>query len=229
MAFLSDCTACWTRPLEALAAALLDTLAEPRKIFWKASCVPDAAVRTIRSIGPLAVAPGTALQSRTCPEKIAWTCAWETLARWLSGLVIRQIASRAILLNTRPPGPESFGSREESPIDTRPAATSATPMSEPPWAILNFARWGCCLRYPLANRIASGATEVEPLIVMTGADRAPVASGRAEAAVGTRATAAATAEHAPRRRMRCMEEAPFIGAPPEGGGSAEAAGSIGAW
>ena len=41
------------------------------KMFWNASCVPEAAVRTTRSIGPLTRAPGTCRQLRMRPEKIA--------------------------------------------------------------------------------------------------------------------------------------------------------------
>jgi hypothetical protein len=132
--------------LEAFADAPLNTDFVPMKIFWNASCVPDAAVRTTRLIDPVAVAPGMSLQLRTWPEKIAWICAWDRFGSLLAGLVTRQIASLAILLKTRPPGSELFGSREELPMLTRPAATSATPTSEPPWASLNFTRFGYCLR-----------------------------------------------------------------------------------
>src|SRR3954466_10949399 len=138
MAFLSDCTACWTRPLEALAAIDEVTVLDPMKIFWKASCVPEAAVRPTRSIVPLMPAPGTWLQSRTSPAKIDWIVACDRLASGLPGLVTRQIASRAILLKKMPFGSLDFGSREELPMVTRPAPTSATPTSEPPWASLNL-------------------------------------------------------------------------------------------
>jgi hypothetical protein len=83
---------------------------------------------------------------RTWPEKIAWIWACERFGSLLLGLETMQIASLAILLNSRPPGSESFGSREELPTVTRPAATSATPTSEPPCASLNFTRFGYCLR-----------------------------------------------------------------------------------
>src|SRR4029450_9291286 len=156
------------RPFEAFAEAPLKTVLVPMKIFWNASCVPEAAVRTTRLIDPVVPAPGTSSQLRICPEKIPWIWACERLASLLFGLVTMQIASLAILLKTRPPGSELFGSREELPIVTRPAATSATPTSDPPWASLNFTRPGYCLRYALASSDASGATEVEPLIVMTG-------------------------------------------------------------
>ncbi len=116
------------------------------KIFWKASCVPEAAVRVTTSIVPVADAPATWPQSRTLPEKIAWICACVRFAIGLPGAVTMQIASRAILLKKRPPGSLAFGSREELPIETRPAATSATPTSDPPWASLNFTRPGYCLR-----------------------------------------------------------------------------------
>jgi hypothetical protein len=83
---------------------------------------------------------------RTWPEKIAWIWSWDRFGSLLFGLVTMQIASFAILLKTRPPGSEPFASRDELPIVTRPAATSATPTSEPPWASLNFTRFGYCLR-----------------------------------------------------------------------------------
>src|SRR6187200_2256992 len=146
MEFGLDCTACWTRPLEALAAIDEVTVFVPMKIFWNASCVPEAAVRTTRLIEPVVPAPGMSSQLRTWPEKIAWIWACERFASLLAGLVTMQIASLAILLKTRPPGSELFGSRDELPIVTRPAATSATPTSEPPWASLNFTRPGYCLR-----------------------------------------------------------------------------------
>src|SRR6476659_7468981 len=76
--------------------------------------------------------------------------------------------SRAILLKTRPPGSPGLGSREELPIVTRPRATSEMPTSEPPWSSLN---WTQCLHwvtYARASLAASGATEVEPLIVIVG-------------------------------------------------------------
>src|SRR3954454_14995601 len=196
MAFLSVWTACCTRPLEALAASDDVTVLDPMKIFWNASCVPEAAVRPTTSIDPVAVAPGTWLQSRMSPEKIAWIVLWDTLASLLSGLVTRQIASRAILLKKMPPGSLDFGSRDELPMVTRPAATSATPTSEPPWASLNFTLPLWVFRYSLASSVASGATEVEPLIVMTGV---------AEAVPGTTAARTPTAAaHTPRRRRRVV-------------------------
>src|SRR5215218_1308081 len=104
MAFGLDWTACWTRPLEALAAIDEVIVLVPMKIFWNASCVPEAAVRPTRSIVPVAVAPGTWLQSRMSPEKIAWIVACDRLASLLLGWVAMQIASRAILLKKMPPG-----------------------------------------------------------------------------------------------------------------------------
>jgi hypothetical protein len=102
-------------------------------MFWKASWVPEAAVRTTRSIGPDTCAPGTSLQLRTWPLKIACTVSWEMLGIAFCLLVTTQIASRAILLKTSPPGSEGWGSRDELPIVTRARETSAMPMSEPPW------------------------------------------------------------------------------------------------
>src|SRR5689334_19926463 len=112
MALGSDCTACWTRPLEALAARAELTVLLPMKIFWNASCVPEAAVRPIRSMVPETPAPGTWLQSRMSPEKIPWIVACERFDSVFLLLVTRQIASRAILLKKMPPGSLGLGSRD---------------------------------------------------------------------------------------------------------------------
>src|SRR4051794_6249654 len=82
-------------------------------------------------------------------------------------LVMMQIASRAIFVNTSPPGSPAAGSREEAPIETRPLATSEMPTFEPPWRIrkptpLPF----LVLIQALASWVSSGKTEVDPLIVM---------------------------------------------------------------
>src|ERR1044071_5201990 len=138
MAFGLDWIACWTRPLEALAAIAEAIVLVPMKIFWNASWVPEAAVRPTRSIVPVALAPGTWLQSRMSPEKIAWMVACDRLASVFLGWVAMQIASRATLLKQTPLGSLDLASRDEVPMVTRPAATSATPTSEPPWARLNF-------------------------------------------------------------------------------------------
>src|SRR4051794_11604810 len=196
MALGSVWTACWTRPLDALAAIDEVTVFDPMKIFWNASCVPEAAVRPTMSIVPVAEEPGTSLQSRTSPAKIAWIVACESVAIGFLGLVTRQIASRAILLKKMPPGSLDFGSREELPMVTRPAATSATPTSEPPWASLNLTLPLWVLRYSLASSVASGATEVEPLMVIVGV---------AMAVPGTTAARTPTAAaHTPRRRRRVV-------------------------
>src|SRR4051794_2734781 len=196
MAFGSVWTLCWTRPLEAFAAIDDVTVFDPMKIFWNASCVPEAAVRPTRSIVPVAVAPGTWLQSRMSPEKIAWIVDCDRLASGFLGFVTRQIASRAILLKKIPCGSLDFTSRDELPMVTRPAATSATPTSDPPWASLNFTLPLWVFRYSLASSVASGATEVEPLIVMTGV---------AEAVPGTTAARTPTAAaHTPSRRRRVV-------------------------
>src|SRR3954454_1926027 len=113
MALGSVWTACCTRPFEAFAASDELTVLVPMKIFWNASCVPEAAVRPTRSIVPVAVAPGTWLQSRMSPAKIAWIVACDRSATGFLGLVARQIASRAILLKKMPPGSLDLGSRDE--------------------------------------------------------------------------------------------------------------------
>src|ERR1700755_123784 len=102
----------------------------------------------------------------------------------LALLVMMQTASRAILVKTSPPGSLGLGSREELPIVTRPAAASATPMSEPPWRSLKLTQCPQTLRYFFASSEASGATEVDPLIVMVGL---------AAAAAGNTSDAASTA------------------------------------
>ena len=103
------------------------------KIFWKASWVPEAAVRTMTSIVRSSGRARDRSPIADSPPKIAWT---SLLAR------VRQACCRrgddaervlAILLNTRPPGSVGFGSREDIPIVTRPRETSAIPTSEPPW------------------------------------------------------------------------------------------------
>ena len=43
-----------------------------------------------------------------------------------------QIASRAMRVNTSPPGSLAAGSRDEAPIETRPFETSETPTFDPP-------------------------------------------------------------------------------------------------
>src|SRR5262249_6078429 len=157
-AFGSEATVCWTRPLEAFADAAPVTFELPMKIFWNASCVPEAAVRTIRLIDPLVLAPGTCDQLRIRPEKMPWICDCDRLPTPLRGFVTTQIASLAIRLNTRLESSLLFLSREELPIETRPAATSATPTSEPPWARRNRARFGNVLLYCRASSDARGAT-----------------------------------------------------------------------
>jgi hypothetical protein len=142
------------------------------KMFWKASWVPEAAVRTTRSIGPLADAPGTWLQLRTRPEKMSWICVWLSVAIGLELFVTTQTASRAILLKTMPPGSAGLGSREDIPRVTRPRETSVMPMSEPPCRITNLTLplYFGCLTKALASRVASGAIEVDPLIVIVAAE-----------------------------------------------------------
>ena len=78
-----------------------------------------------------------------------------------------QIASRAILVNTRPPGSLAAGSREDAPIETRPLETSEMPTFDPPWRILNpnFLPF-LVLIHLRASWVSSGKTEVDPLIVM---------------------------------------------------------------
>src|SRR5262245_33476680 len=110
MALGSDLIVCACRPFDAFVVAEPATLRVwPMKMFWKASWVPEAAVRTTRSIGPLAEAPGTWLQLRMRPEKMSWICCWLRVGIGFEALVTTQTASRAILLKTMPPGSAGFG------------------------------------------------------------------------------------------------------------------------
>ena len=106
------------------------------KIFWNASCVPEAAVRTNMSIGPPAVAPGTCAPVADAAGEDRLDLLLRESASVLPVWVTMQIASLAILLKTSPPGSLGFGSRDDMPIVTRPRETSATPTSEPPWRSL---------------------------------------------------------------------------------------------
>ena len=86
---------------------------------------------------------------------------------WLPLLVIMQIASRAIFVNTNPPGSPAAGSRDDAPIETRPFATSEMPTLEPPCRIRNpYFLPFLVLIQALASWVSSGKTEVDPLIVM---------------------------------------------------------------
>src|ERR1700691_3903263 len=125
-----------TSPFDSSASALGDIFSvSPRKMSWKAACVPEEAMRSTRSIGPLIFAPGTSLHSRTSPVKIACTVCWLRFAIGFFGLVLMHTPSRAIFVNTSPLGSPSSGLRDTSPMSTRPAATSDTPTSEVPWLI----------------------------------------------------------------------------------------------
>ena len=78
-----------------------------------------------------------------------------------------QSASRAILVNTRPPGSPAAGSREDAPIETRPFETSETPTFDPPCRILKPYFLPFLVLIQLARSwVSSGKTEVDPLIVM---------------------------------------------------------------
>src|SRR5262249_9030195 len=137
------------------------------------------------------------------------------LLRWLLLLVIRQIASRAIRVNTRPPGSVEAGSLEDAPMETRPLETSETPTFEPPWRILNPTPLPCFVLIHLrASWASSGKTEVDPLIVMTFF---------ACAAAGTAAKSESAATAASRRTRLLDTTAPF-GLSNEDGGSVEAVG-----
>src|SRR5690242_9812486 len=96
-----------------------------------------------------------------------WTSDWLMLDRLFWLLTMMQIASRAILVNTKPPGSVGAGSREDAPIETRPWATSSTPTFDPPCRILKPTPLPfLVLIQALASWVSSGKTEVDPLIVM---------------------------------------------------------------
>ena len=78
-------TAFCSRPLEVFAVALGEIFRfSPRKMCWKASCVPEAPSRSNRSIGPVICAPGTWLQSRIAPVKMPST------------VLLRQVGDRVL-------------------------------------------------------------------------------------------------------------------------------------
>src|SRR5262245_11014583 len=130
-----------------------------------------------------------------------WTVAVVMLPRLLPGLVTMQIASRAILVNTRPPGSPAAGSREEAPMETRPFETSDTPTLDPPCRIRNPYFLPCLvLIHFRASWVSSGKTEVDPLMVMIFF--ACAAAGRA-----ANSDSAATA--ASRRTVFRDTDAPF--------------------
>src|ERR1700704_6706063 len=110
---------------------------------------------------------------------MAWICCWLRLPIRLAGFVTTHTASRAIRLNTMPPGSPGCGSRDEFPMVTRPWATSEIPMLDPPWRRRNRTEPGNARRYPRASLAASGATVVDPLMVMVGFAEAPAGTGAA--------------------------------------------------
>src|ERR1700704_1347781 len=137
-------------------------------MFLKASWVPDVAARPIGSMLPVIGAPGTWVQFvNVGPRKIFLTVSWVMLPSGFELFVMMQIASRAILVNTSPPGSPAAGSREEAPMETRPLATSEMPTLEPPCRILKpYFLPFLVLIQALASWVSSGKTEVDPLIVM---------------------------------------------------------------
>ena len=161
-------TPCWTSPFDALAATKAPWFVPPRKMFLNASCVPDVVARPIGSMVP-PIGPIPLQLVIVGPTNMPLIWADVRLPTWLALLVIMQIASRAILVNTRPPGSEpGTGSREEAPIETRPLETSEMPTLDPPWRIrkLYFLPF-LVLCQAWASFVSSGKTEVDPLIEIT--------------------------------------------------------------
>src|SRR5262245_42940322 len=123
------------------------------------------------------------------------------LLRLLLLLVMRQIASRAMRVNTSPPGSVAAGSLEDAPIETRPFETSDTPTFDPPCRILkpNFLPF-LVLMNLRASWVSRGKTEVDPLMVMIFF---------ACAAAGTTATSDSAVTAASRRIALLDTDAPF--------------------
>ena len=142
------------------------------KMFWKASWVPEAAVRTTRSIGPLDRAPGTWLQLRTRPEKMSWTWVWLRVAIGLAGLrdhadrvageFVEDDAARIGRFRVARGHPE----RHAAARDVGDADVGAALQDHE----LDFALCLGCLTKAFASLVASGAIEVEPLIVIVAAE-----------------------------------------------------------
>src|SRR5271165_4701357 len=70
MLFGSLSTDWWSRPSEDCSEASEDTFFPPNNSVWKLLSTPATEVRLIRSIVPVALAPGTWLQLRVLPVKI---------------------------------------------------------------------------------------------------------------------------------------------------------------
>src|SRR5271154_3396031 len=111
---------------------MLATFLPSSRSVWKLVSTPATEVRLIKSIGPLAVAPGIPLQERVLPVKI--DTSWLAVRVFVL-FVITQIAYLAIGQKPKPAGSVGSGSRETSAIVTRPAATSLMPTWAPPCAI----------------------------------------------------------------------------------------------
>src|SRR4030081_770048 len=94
--FGSFWTCCSSRPSEASWAAMLETDFPPSRIVWKLLSTPATDVRLIRSIAPVAVAPGTWLHERVLPVKIDTSCADVRFESGLAWFVTAQIAYLAI-------------------------------------------------------------------------------------------------------------------------------------
>ena len=63
--------------------------------------------------------------------KMFWTVSWDMFVIGFAGFVMMQTPSRAIFVNTRPLGSTpGIGSREASPMSTRPAAASLMPIED---------------------------------------------------------------------------------------------------
>ena len=75
---------------------MLETFLPSSSSVWKFVSTPATEVRLIRSIVPLAVAPGTALQLRVLPVKIEITCACVSVGSVFALFVTTQIAYLAI-------------------------------------------------------------------------------------------------------------------------------------
>ena len=75
---------------------MLDTDFPPIRMVWKLLSTPATEVRLIRSIAPVALAPGIWLQERVLPVKIDTSCAEVRFDSGLPLFVTTQIAYLAI-------------------------------------------------------------------------------------------------------------------------------------
>ena len=125
------------------------------KMFWNASWVPEAAVRTMRSIG--AAVPSRRrprLQLRTRPEKMSWTWPGRGSAIGFRGCVTTQTRVAGDLVEDEAARIGRLGVAGGHRRASRGRVeTSVMPMSDPPWRITN-------LTFPLCLGFHEGLGEL---------------------------------------------------------------------